>query len=1094
MFQLKSYLLNLVVMVSMLFSAIVPLGATQAEAVAPVTPERSLAGLAQAPLQFQSGDHLAGFLSDKAYLAALDHALSVEFVGAAVSDIIVVPRDYVFTWGSSGQGIEKPGVAVDCSSNPDHTRVLYWRTSDTDPNAGVNDWNPNVLVAGQYDIYVFIPQYNVINANITTQAKYYFNGGLLAQIDQNQNKCQWVLLGRRSFTVGTGDIISIPAQTSDNPYRLIAGDGLKLVYINPVPSISGLSPSSVVAGSSAFALLVSGSNFVDGAVVRWNGSDRTTTFVNSTQLQATISAADIATAGTASVTVFNPTPGGGTSNAVTLNIHIPLDSVTLAGPTSGAINATYAFTASISPVTATTPITYTWSPAPISGQGTVNASYTWATTGTKTITVTAQNPVNTVTNTHVIVISAQSAGDAYEPDDTCQQARAIVVGGAAQSHNFHQQADADWVQFSVITNATYIIEGANPGPNADLAYELYDLCGGPPQTFGNNAFGNGFRFTFDSPFNGRLYLKVMNFNPALFGAGTGYSLTAYLDQTPPATPQNFRATAGNASLLLQWQANSESDAHGYRLRYGTQPGVYGAPLDITGRTTIFYNLAGLINATRYYLVLSAVDYSGNESVLSAEINATPQASADLTVPAIVIQGPTTAGVYTTTLSSIAISGTSRDTGGNLAYVEVTNGANGSQRFDDLPASVASAFQVNDLLLELGANQITARVYDRARNQSAATLTIYRVQGQGVGIIIAGRDKKGLNANINYMANRAYRIFLKAGFAPQNLYYLSPETWQDAHNPLDGVNDVNGFTSPANIQAALTTWAAGRVGPDVPVFLYLVDHGVEDYFCANQCDVGQPTGAGRVWADELDGWLTTLENAGAQNVNVIIEACFSGSFIEPAKEISKPGRVILTATSRAQSAYASAEGAHFSDALWTSLEHGKSLRQAFVQATQAVSLSVGLWQQPFLDDNGNATPNDATDGAVAATRYLLTTLGDAPELTLLEPRATLNLSNTLEMSVRVQEGAEPPERVWVTLYPPSWTLPEPQPGQTPVDNATLVELSDANGDQVYTASVAATETGAYRLVFYARVIDGTQAEPQALEVHTAYPVYLPLIQR
>ena len=49
--------------------------------------------------------------------------------------------------------------------------------------------------------------------------------------------------------------------------------------------------------------------------VRWNGTDRTTTFVSATQLSAAIPAADIATAGSAQVTVFSPAPGGGTSAA-----------------------------------------------------------------------------------------------------------------------------------------------------------------------------------------------------------------------------------------------------------------------------------------------------------------------------------------------------------------------------------------------------------------------------------------------------------------------------------------------------------------------------------------------------------------------------------------------------------------------------------------------------------------------------------------------------------------------------------------------------------------------------------------------------------
>jgi len=50
--------------------------------------------------------------------------------------------------------------------------------------------------------------------------------------------------------------------------------------------------------------------------VRWNGNDRTTTYISKTELTALISAEDIATAGMMNVTVFNPTPGGGESTAV----------------------------------------------------------------------------------------------------------------------------------------------------------------------------------------------------------------------------------------------------------------------------------------------------------------------------------------------------------------------------------------------------------------------------------------------------------------------------------------------------------------------------------------------------------------------------------------------------------------------------------------------------------------------------------------------------------------------------------------------------------------------------------------------------------
>jgi hypothetical protein len=88
----------------------------------------------------------------------------------------------------------------------------------------------------------------------------------------------------------------------------------------PVPVATSLSPASANAGSAAFSLTVSGSSFVSASVVRWNGANRPTTFVSATQLRASIAAADIATAGSASVTVFTPAPGGGTSAPLTFTI------------------------------------------------------------------------------------------------------------------------------------------------------------------------------------------------------------------------------------------------------------------------------------------------------------------------------------------------------------------------------------------------------------------------------------------------------------------------------------------------------------------------------------------------------------------------------------------------------------------------------------------------------------------------------------------------------------------------------------------------------------------------------------------------------
>ena len=76
---------------------------------------------------------------------------------------------------------------------------------------------------------------------------------------------------------------------------------------NPVPALTSLAPTSTPAGGAAFTLTVNGSNFVGTSQVRWNGTGRTTTFVNAGQVTAAIPASDIVTPGSAQVTVVNPT-------------------------------------------------------------------------------------------------------------------------------------------------------------------------------------------------------------------------------------------------------------------------------------------------------------------------------------------------------------------------------------------------------------------------------------------------------------------------------------------------------------------------------------------------------------------------------------------------------------------------------------------------------------------------------------------------------------------------------------------------------------------------------------------------------------------
>ena len=105
---------------------------------------------------------------------------------------------------------------------------------------------------------------------------------------------------------------------------------------NPVPTTTSISPNSRAAGSAAFTLTVNGTGFVSNSIVQWNGSDRPTTYISATQVTAAISTSDVSSVGTASVTVFNPPAGGGTSNPQTITIFSTAPpTVSRFSPTSG---------------------------------------------------------------------------------------------------------------------------------------------------------------------------------------------------------------------------------------------------------------------------------------------------------------------------------------------------------------------------------------------------------------------------------------------------------------------------------------------------------------------------------------------------------------------------------------------------------------------------------------------------------------------------------------------------------------------------------------------------------------------------------------
>jgi ELWxxDGT repeat protein len=103
-----------------------------------------------------------------------------------------------------------------------------------------------------------------------------------------------------------------------------------------------------------------------------------------------------------------------------------LSRIDITGDQQGLTGVTYDFTAQVNPPSASTPVTYEWQATDEAGKTNTGGlsdtvSFTWTSPGTKTISVTASNQVNTVTAEFAIAIS--------EPDVPLSS---VVISGAAQ--------------------------------------------------------------------------------------------------------------------------------------------------------------------------------------------------------------------------------------------------------------------------------------------------------------------------------------------------------------------------------------------------------------------------------------------------------------------------------------------------------------------------------------------------------------------------------------------------------------------------------------------------------------------------------------
>lgn len=161
-----------------------------------------------------------------------------------------------------------------------------------------------------------------------------FISGAVVRVNNANHPTTFVSSSKLTVTLGTNDTQN-PATLSlvvANPSGGGVSGAVSFTVLPNSPTISSLNPTSVVTGSGQFTLHVTGSNFASTAVVRVNNSNRDTTFIDSSHLDATILATDDSSSRTLTITVQNPFNKISNSQTVIVSTTVPAPTITLLDP------------------------------------------------------------------------------------------------------------------------------------------------------------------------------------------------------------------------------------------------------------------------------------------------------------------------------------------------------------------------------------------------------------------------------------------------------------------------------------------------------------------------------------------------------------------------------------------------------------------------------------------------------------------------------------------------------------------------------------------------------------------------------------------
>ena len=376
----------------------------------------------------------------------------------------------------------------------------------------------------------------------------------------------------------------------------------------------------------------------------------------------------------------------------------------------------------------------------------------------------------------------------------------------------------------------------------------------------------------------------------------------------------------------------------------------------------------------------------------------------------------------------------------------------------VPHTVSDPAEIKATLLMHFAGDYTLRVFDgTGGSELPGAVTFLDQLPEAKAVIVAGYGPHPSNKlwdETLVNASHAWNVLVAQGYPRENIRYLSPVP-VDADG--DGQSDVFGDATLNALRSTLTSpWATGADD----LLLYLVGHGSSKNFVMKHTDTLHEELA--AW--KLAGWLDDLQADHGMRAVGVLEACYSGSFLDALQLEQGAGfeRTLLTSSAASQVSILGNNGlTSFSHRFWESLYEQGELVRAF---TEASDMMAGFGQTPWLDGNCDGLPNTAADSAretVVGRGYNFQS-PLKPFVSCTSPdRVLRNTKSALLWAKTV--STNPLSRVWAEIIPPGYDPLAPDAPPLPT-----VELTWSESRRRYEGSYGQfIKRGTYHVALYAR---------------------------